>query len=328
MENAPDTAHERRPEPAILVREEFYARHRQRLDALRPPARFLTFRDRGEMLGHAPEAEAAHGAALGDGFLDAAPRLRWVHVRSAGVDRTMAAQLAARGITLTKGSGAFDIPISEHILAMMLAFTRGLPTFLRNQTRHEWDRRLDIVQLAGKALGIYGMGSIGTELGRKAHALGMTVFGIALHERPTPDFAEALWTPDALDDMLPLVDFLAICVPLTDATRGRFGRREFALMRPTAYVFNIGRGGTIVQDDLIEALRTGAIAGAGLDVTSPEPLPTDSPLWDMPNVILTPHVSGHSDGTDQRADEIFIENIRRFAAGEPLRNVVDPHHGY
>ncbi|MBT5713068.1 D-2-hydroxyacid dehydrogenase, partial [Candidatus Poribacteria bacterium] len=143
-----------------------------------------------------------------------------------------------------------------------------------------------------------------------------------------PPYVEALWTPDRLDDLLAASDFLAACAPLTNATRGRFGAREFAVMKDTAYFFNIGRGAVAVQADLEAALSAGEIAGAGLDVTDPEPLPEDSPLWDMENVILTPHVSGGSDGTPDRVTEIVLENVRRFAAGEPLLNVVDPEHGY
>ena len=137
-----------------------------------------------------------------------------------------------------------------------------------------------------------------------------------------------VWTPNRLDDMLAVSDFVAACAPLTEHTRGRFGKREFGLMRDTAYFFNIGRGAVVVQADLERALADGRLAGAGLDVTDPEPLPADSPLWGMENVILTPHVSGGSDGTPQRVADIVLENIRRFCAGEPLLNVVDPDHGY
>lgn len=315
-------------EVTILLRSEFYDKYAERLSSLAPNARFLTFSNREEMLALLPEADALYGASPREDILDRCPKLRWIHMRSAGVDRQMPHELAARGIVLTKGSGAYDIPISEHLLAMMLAFARGLPRYLRNQQEHRWDRGAPLVQLAGKTLGIYGMGSIGTELARKAHALGMRVYGTALRPRPKPDFVEALWTPERLDDLLRLSDFLANCVPLTPATEKRFGEREFALMKPTAYFFNVGRGGTVDQAALIRALQKGLLAGAGLDVTSPEPLPPDSPLWEMPNVLLTPHVAGTSDGTEARADEIVLENIRRFCAGEPLRNVVDSEHGY
>ncbi|GIX07746.1 MAG: 3-phosphoglycerate dehydrogenase [Candidatus Poribacteria bacterium] len=312
----------------LLVRADFYERHRERLKELAPNVRFLTFHDREEMLQKLPEADGLYGASPREDILERATRLRWVHMRSAGVDRYMPRALAERGITLTKGSGAYDIPIAEHVLAMMFAFARGLHRFIRNQIAGVWDRSYRPVQLAGKTLGVYGMGSIGTELARKAHGLGMRVYGIAYHPRPAPGFVEALWTPDRLDDLLEVSDFFAVCVPLTEATRGMFGRREFQRMKRTAYFFNIGRGATVRQDELIEALQAGEIAGAGLDVTDPEPLPPDSPLWKMENVILTPHISGSSDQTEQRADAIVLENIRRFAHDEPLLNVVHPDLGY
>ena len=312
----------------ILLREEFYREFEGRLHILAPNATFLTFRDREEMLAKLPEAEGFYGASARDDILDKCVRLRWLHMSSAGVDGQLPEDLASRGIVLTKGSGAYNTPISEHILAMMLGFARNLPRFIRNQARRSWDRSGNLLQLADKTLSIYGMGSIGTELARIACALRMKVYGMALKPRPKPNFVEALWTPERLDDLLRVADFLAICCPLTEATRNRFGAREFALMKPTAYVFNIGRGGSIAQDALIEALREGRLAGAGLDVTWPEPLPTDSPLWDMPNVIITPHVAGSSDGTERRANEIVLENIRRFATGEALMNVVDYEHGY
>lgn len=312
----------------ILIREAFYADNESRLAALAPNADFLTFDDRDDMLSKLPRAHALYGGSPREDVLDRCPNLRWVHMSSAGVDRYLPRQLADRGVTLTRGSGAYGVPISEHVLAMMLAFTRGLPQYIRQQTRRQWERTAPISEISGKTLGVYGMGDIGSDLARKAHALGMRVYGVARREREAPDYVEELWTSDRLDDLLRAADFLAACAPLTDATRGRFGTREFALMKDTAYFFNIGRGAVAVQADLERALTDGEIAGAGLDVTDPEPLPAESVLWDMENVILTPHVSGGSDGTPDRVTEIVLDNVRRFAAGEPLMNVVDPEHGY
>ena len=308
------------------MNEGFLERQRERLAALSEKARFVAYD--GALVERLPEADALCGTTPPVEVLDRCERLRWVHVRSAGVNPRLVAALATRGITMTKGSGAFDVAIAEHVLAMVFAFSRNLTGFLRNQLKRRWDRDATVLQIERKTLGIYGMGSIGTELARKAHALGMRVYGIALHERPAPSFVEALWTPDRLADLLRVSDFLAVCVPLTPETEGLFGEREFRLMKRTAYFFNIGRGKTVVQEALIAALRNGEIAGAGLDVMDPEPLPPESPLWEMENVLLTPHISGTSDETERRADTIALENIRRFLAGEPLKNVVDPVHGY
>ena len=156
----------------------------------------------------------------------------------------------------------------------------------------------------------------------------MRAYGVTRRPKTTPPFMEALWTEEGFDEFLALSDVVVMCAALTEATRGRFGAREFGLMKPSSYFINMCRGQTVVQDDLIAALESGSIAGAGLDVTDPEPLPDGSPLWNMPNVIITPHVSGLSDGTEERADDIVFENIRRFAGGEPLVNVVDPNEGY
>jgi phosphoglycerate dehydrogenase-like enzyme len=310
------------------VREGFYTTNRARLTEVAPDVDFVPFGDRDDMLSKLPRAHALYGGSPREDVLESCDLLRWVHMSSAGVDRYYSRELAARGVTLTRGSGAYGVPISEHVLAMMLAFTRGLPQYIRQQTRREWHRTATISEISGKVLGVYGMGDIGSDLARKAHALGMRVYGLARRDREAPPYVEALWTPDRLDDLLAASDFLAACAPLTNATRGRFGAREFAVMKDTAYFFNIGRGAVAVQADLEAALSAGEIAGAGLDVTDPEPLPEDSPLWDMENVILTPHVSGGSDGTPDRVTEIVLENVRRFAAGEPLLNVVDPEHGY
>ncbi len=312
----------------ILIRDGFYTEHASRLAGIAPNADFVTFADRDDMIAKLPAAHALYGGSPREDVLDSCERLRWLHMSSAGVDRYFPKVLADRGVTLTRGSGAYGVPISEHVLAMMLAFTRGLTQYIRQQDRREWERTAPISEVSGKTLGVYGMGDIGGDLGRKANALGMRVYGIARRERDAPEYVEALWTPDRLDDMLTVSDFVASCAPLTGDTRGRFGAREFGLMRESAYFFNIGRGAVAVQADLERALADGQIAGAGLDVTDPEPLPSDSLLWDMQNVILTPHVSGGSDGTPQRVTEITLENIRRFCADEPLLNVVDPDHGY
>ncbi len=312
----------------ILVRDGFYADHAARLAELAPNADFVTFADHDDMIAKLPDAHALYGGSPREDVLDLCKRLRWLHMSSAGVDRHLPRALADRGVTLTRGSGAYGTPISEHVLAMMLAFTRGLTQYIRQQDRREWQRTAPISEISGKTLGVYGMGDIGGDLARKANALGMRVYGIARRERNAPDYVEGLWTPNRLDDMLAVSDFVAACAPLTEHTRGRFGKREFGLMRDTAYFFNIGRGAVVVQADLERALADGRLAGAGLDVTDPEPLPADSPLWGMENVILTPHVSGGSDGTPQRVADIVLENIRRFCAGEPLLNVVDPDHGY
>ncbi len=312
----------------ILVRGAFYRQFEQRLKEAAPNARFILFEDRAEMLERLPKADALYGGSPREDMLDRCAKLRWIHMRSAGVDRYFPQQLAQRGIALTNGSGAYDIPIAEHVFAMALSLTRQINLHIRNQLEKRWERGDRPADLYGKNLGVYGMGSIGTRVAQIGAAFGMKAYGVARRGRSKPDFAEALWTPDRLDDLLRLSDLFVVCLPLTNATRNCVGAREFGLMKQTALFFNIGRGATVNAAALTRALTEGQIAGAGLDVTNPEPLPVESPLWDMPNVILTPHVSGSSAVSAERGEEIAIENIRRFAAGEPLLNLVDPQHGY
>ena len=312
----------------LLVRPEFLEQYRSRLTDVAPNATFVTFMTHQEMLDALPNVDGLYGGSPGPDILERSGRLKWIHMRRAGVERDEPEKLAAHGITLTKGSGAFDVPIAEHVLAMTLALARGIPKYVRHQASGTWDRDFPHMTLADKVLGVYGVGSIGTEVARKAHLLGMRSFGVTRRNKARPDFMEALWTEERLDDMLGIADVVVMCAALTDQTRARFGAREFELMKPTAYFMNISRGATVVTDDLIAALESGSIGGAGLDVTDPEPLPPDSPLWQFPNVIITPHISGLSDRTERDADDILIENIRRFAAGEPLLNAVDPVAGY
>jgi phosphoglycerate dehydrogenase-like enzyme len=174
---------------------------------------------------------------------------------------------------------------------------------------------------------VLGLGDIGGALATRALALGMRVVGVRRGGRAFPGLA-ATYTPDRLLEALPQADHVALCLPLTSETRAIVGEREFVAMRPTAYIYNVGRGASIDPDALLRALQSGRIAGAGLDVTSPEPLPDDSPLWDMPNVILTQHVSGDSPYNAHRITTIFADNLRRYLAGEPLQNLVDKARGY
>ena len=321
--------------PTILVSAALMERFGRHFRAAAPNADFLVFADQADMVANLHKAHGVclvgdlrsevNGRRVGDIAVADCPQLRWVQTASAGVDQFMPKELAARGIVLTNGSGAAAPAIAEHVLSMMFAFSRGLVGYMRTQAAHKWDHRpgAPAIEMSGKTLSIYGVGRIGTELAWRAHALGLKVYGVNLPTRPKPDFMEALWAPTRLDDLLAKADFFAACIGLTDGTKHLFAAREFGLMKSSAYFINIGRGGTVDQNAMIDALQSGKIAGAGLDVVTPEPLPDESPLWDMPNVIITPHVAGASDEGHHRADEIFLENIRRFAAGETLMNVVN-----
>ncbi len=277
-------------------------------------------------------ADAAIVWTLPADRLAEAPDLRWVQARGAGVEHLPLADLAARGIVLTNMSGIHASNIAEHLLAMMLAFARRLPQLVRAQERREWRDTVthgEVFELGGQTLVIVGIGAIGSELGRRAQALDMRVVGVRRQSGgPAPGWAEQVYPVERLDEALALADHVALAMPSTDETRGLFDAGRFAALKPGAFVYNVGRGGAIDSAALIDALRAGRLGGAGLDVTEPEPLPADSPLWEMDNVLITAHTSGATPRYWERAVERIIDNARRFQAGAPMRHTVDLTAGY
>ena len=260
---------------------------------------------------------------------DRADSLKWIQTLSAGVEYLRTPEVMASGVLVTNASGAHRPQISEHILAMMLAFARDLPTAIRAQDRKDWGQtELKVFELEGKVLGIVGLGDLGDALASKARPLGMTVLALKNRVTAKPAYVDEIFGPEGLDEVLERSDFVADTLPFTPETAGTFGRDQFRRMKDSAYFFNVGRGRTVDQSALIEALRSGEIAGAGLDVTDPEPLPQDSPLWGMKNVIITYHSSGSSPHVMERVYSIFLDNLVRFHNGQPLANVVDLKAGY
>ncbi|HET9015716.1 MAG TPA: D-2-hydroxyacid dehydrogenase [Thermomicrobiaceae bacterium] len=276
-----------------------------------------------------PGAQAMVGRGLTPELLAAAPDLRWLQITGAGVENLLFPALVASDVVVTNFSGVHAPNMAEHLVTMMLAFARGLPELMRYQVRHEWhhaDR--GTFELGGQTLGVLGLGDIGNALAWRAHALGMRVVGLKRRASEPPPGVARVYLPDELPALLAEADHVASCLPLTPRTRHLLGAPEFAAMRPGAYVYNVGRGAVIDQDALVAALRAGQVAGAGLDVTDPEPLPADSPLWDMPNVLITMHTSGGSPSYWERGIEVLLDNIGRYRRDEPLRNVVDKREGY
>jgi D-2-hydroxyacid dehydrogenase (NADP+) len=250
-----------------------------------------------------------------------APGLRWLHSFAAGVDHPWFQSMLARGIRLTNSSGAGAVPIAHTVLLYLLALSRDLPRWQREQAEARWSPR-DIEDLTGQRIAVLGLGPIGLEVARLAAAFGMHVTGF----RRTPDGREPCATrPLAeLDAHLPELDWLVLALPLTPDTERILDARRLALLPPGARVVNVGRGPLVDEAALIAALAEKRLAGAALDVFAIEPLPAESPLWRMPNVIVTPHSSGTSPGNHVRACEIFVDNVGRFARGEPLRNEIRP----
>lgn len=284
------------------------------------------------------------GGAVDAALLATAPRLRWVQLPTAGVDGQTLAPLVERGVAVTTFSGVTAPNIAEHVLMLMFAFARNLRLLLGQQDRHIWrdgataadprqrgaSRTLfpPVFELEGQTLGVVGLGAIGDALARKAHGVGMRVIATRRQPAAPPAHIDRLLPTAELPTLLAEADHVALCLPLTAETRGLIGARELGQMRRSAYLYNTGRGALVDQDALVAALLAGTIAGAGLDVTTPEPLPAESPLWDLPNVLMTAHTSGATPRHWERGLALISENVRRFLADEPLRNRYDPAAGY
>lgn len=285
---------------------------------------------REEALARAAEAEVMQTGWWSDEVLRAAPRLKWVQNGGAGVERFMSPEFIASSIILTNAQGVYAIPIADHVMAFVLHFARGFGYFMEKQREQKWadwgERNLD--ELNEKTLGIIGLGGIGSEVAKRAKGFGMRV--IATRRRPEKgsDYADEVRGDDSLDWVLAESDYVAICAPLTNRTRHLIGEEQLRAMKPTAYLINIARGGLIDENALCKALKEGDIAGAGLDVFAQEPLPADSRLWELPNLMITPHRAGDSPRSHERFMELFCENLRRYLAGEPLLNLVDKNEGY
>jgi phosphoglycerate dehydrogenase-like enzyme len=299
------------------------------LGAAAPGLDLVTAASGEEALAKIRDADGVY-AFLSPELLRAAGRLRWVQVGSAGVESYLFPELIESDVILTNAKGIYGTQLAEHTLAFILAFNRNFHLLARRQQQEVWESRDNLVphELRGETVLVVGLGGTGYDVAWRCHALGMRVIAVTRTFRPFPDFIEKAAGMERLHDYLPKADYVALCCALTHETRGLFGAAELRAMKRTAYITNVTRGGVIVTDDLVRALREGEIAGAGLDVTDPEPLPKGHPLWQMENVILTPHSSGHSPHADRRMLELLAENLRRFERGEPLLNVVDKRAGF
>jgi phosphoglycerate dehydrogenase-like enzyme len=294
-----------------------------------PGDTILLIKDEGD-LARVAEAEVAFCGISLDRvrrLLASTPKLRWLHTPAAGVDRFLdLPDFRERGIALTNNSGSYDIQIAEHVLALVLAASKRLHLYRDQQTRREW-QDLEHDELRDQTLVVFGAGSIGGEVVRLAAAIGMRVIAVRRRLGEVPG-AHRVVTPEFLADTAAEADYLVVAAPLTPATRGAISREVIARMKKTAWIVNIARGPIIDEDALVEALREGRIGGAGLDTFVQEPLPAHSPLWSLPNVVVTPHASNSSPRVRQRTLALFVENVRRFKAGEPLLNRVDFEAGY
>jgi phosphoglycerate dehydrogenase-like enzyme len=264
---------------------------------------------------------------------NAAPRLLWLHNYYVGVDRCIGLpEDQIEGRVFTNSKRLSGPAIAQHSIAMMLSLARGLPAYQRTQAANKWDRspagRVQFGETKGKTVLIVGLGGIGTQVAWRAHGLGMRVIATRNSSRQGPDYVDYVGLADELLTLAAEADVVVNTLPLTSKTTGIFDQGFFDKVKSGAIFISVGRGKSTVTADLVAALESGKLYGAGLDVTDPEPLPKDSPLWQMENVIITPHVSAAGPGSLQRVAAITVENLRRYLAGEPLLNIVDMRAGY
>jgi phosphoglycerate dehydrogenase-like enzyme len=336
---------------AIALTPILSARYRSRdLEQIRlaaPGARIVTLSVEGLADDPVDDVEVLlHGWLAADAFdrlLARAPRLAWVHSASAGVERALTPAARERGIAITNARGVFSRPIAEYVLMMILAVSRKLPGLLELQRERTW-QPLEGSELRDVTVGIVGLGSIGRAVGALATAFGCRVVATRRHPGATdhgvvgtdaPDaqsFGEAMLArvggPEMLPELLAESDFVVLAAPLTSATENMIDAATLAAMKPGAWLINVARGRLVDERALIRALRDGPLGGAILDTFRDEPLPADSPFYSLPNVIVTPHTSWSSGRVLDRSVDLFCDNLRRYAAGEPLLNVVDPSQGY
>lgn len=312
---------------AQLVREERRLRREASQGQRLVPTAVGTELDR-----HLADVEVLFTLVLVPDIVARAPRLRWVQFVSAGVDHALTPEIVHSPVLATDSSGITSAGMAEYVLGVMLMFAKRFWLYEGHRKRREWRREQTIpTELYGQTVGILGVGAIGGEVARLAKAFGMRVLGVrrgATERQLGVGPVDELLPLSALHDMLARSDYVVIALPLTRETERLFGERELRAMKPTAYLINVGRGQVVDEPALVRALKEGRVAGAGLDVFSREPLPPESEMWSLPNVYMTPHVAGNLLGVEPRIVALFCENLRRYLAGEPLKNLVDKQVGY
>ncbi len=276
------------------------------------------------------EAEVLYGQPEpSQNIISRAPRLKWIQTMGAGVDRYLDNETLESPVIMTNASGIHATPIAEFVLGLMLMFVKQAPLYFQLKQEKQW-RRITPSVLRSKTVGIVGLGSIGREVARLAKAFGMRVVATRRTTRRVDRarYVDIMLPRDQLLRLLAESDFVVLALPLTHETNKLLGEKELRAMKPTAYLINIARGGVLDEEALIRAIDEHWIAGAGLDVFATEPLPTDSRLWELPNVFLSHHISGGTEDYIMRATEVFSENLRRYLNGKKLLNVVDKKKGY
>jgi phosphoglycerate dehydrogenase-like enzyme len=302
--------------------------HQGRLRGLSPNLELVQCRSEEEFRREVADAHVIYGEPSREDFA-AARQLRWIQYASAGVEPILWPELVESPVVLTNMQRIFSPTISETVIGLLLSLTRGLNRYALQTRERRWQPIEGLTEISGLTMGIAGLGGIGTDTAYRAHyGFQMTILAVDPKPLPKPAFVAELHSLDWLPKMVPQVDVLVCAAPHTPLSEGMFNESIFRAMKPTAYFINVSRGKLVDTPALVRALKEGWIAGAGLDVAYKEPLPPDDPLWTAGNIIVTAHTSGHSEGSNLRARELFLENVRRYMNGLPLLNVVDKRRGY
>jgi phosphoglycerate dehydrogenase-like enzyme len=318
----------------ILVSFDLPGVYVDKIRSVSPDVEVVQSEDKNEALDLIRDVDVLFAGFFSKELFQAAKKLRWIQSWGAGVERILIPEVVKGGVIVTNAGGVHPTPISEHVIGMMLCFTRRLHVFIRNQTEKKWERPETwtspmIEELSGKTLGIVGLGRIGTEIAKKAKCLGMRV--IATKRDPTHPASfnvDRLIASADLNQLLAESDFTVLSLPLTKETEGMIGEKQLKSMKPAGILINVSRGKIIQENKLVQALKQGWIAGAGLDTFENEPLPENSELWNFENVMITPHIAGDTPYYPERLTNIFTENLNRFIHKRPLFNVVDKNLGY
>jgi phosphoglycerate dehydrogenase-like enzyme/glyoxylase-like metal-dependent hydrolase (beta-lactamase superfamily II) len=299
------------------------------LKRIAPDVEFIPVKTAEDAARSAEDADAVVGFCTPE-IVKAGKGLRWIQVGHAGVDKDLSPELVNSGVVLTNTQRLYGPNVADQAFALLLALTRGLREVVPGEVADAaWRKPGGKPQeLHGKTMLVVGLGGVGTQVARRAHAFGMRVLAVDPKDMERPDFVFGLEKPAKLMELLPRADVVVLACPLTAETRGLMGEEQFHAMKPSAYLINVARGGLVKTPALVEALENKRLAGAGLDVTDPEPLPDGHPLWKMANAVVSPHVGGQSPEATERQWRLFRENVRRFVAGEPLLCVVDKGNGY
>ena len=317
-----------RMEENVVVTEGFTQNHLDKIQAISEDIEIVTPQSVEEIQSGIRDTEVVFGDFSREMFNEAR-ELKWVQSIGSGIDGVLFDEFAESDVILTSAKGTVGTHLADHAWALLLALTRGIHTALREKN---WRVRMPIRarswELAGMTLGVFGLGGTGVEVARRAQGFGMRTLALDTEEVEKPPFVEDVWPPDRFYELLEESDVVVICLPLTDQTRGIFGAKAFRHMRDHALLINVTRGDIIDGPALLEALESGEIGGAGLDTSPGEPLEDDHPLWNMENVVVTPHTAGGSPVRVARIVDVFCDNLRRYLDGKPLTGVIDKRKGY